>query len=106
MEEIRELKIELEKAFLALPEKRKTELKEFYSNSSDQAFIAGIGRDTKEDAQNVIDYADRHCYGYGEVGYNLDECVKDFAENVPELQREYERLLYAYFDFLTESKEI
>jgi hypothetical protein len=88
-------------AFKALPEDRRKEVGVYYSTSSGM----GIVVKAKEDAQRVIDYADRRGYGYGEVGYNLDEAVKDFAEECPELEKEYDALVFGYFDLLTEAIE-
>lgn len=106
MENITQYKNELVQAYMMLSESRRQELKDFYSNSTDMAFTSSIFRDAKESAQSVINFADRRGYGYGEVGYNLNENVAEFAEDVPELEKQYKRLQRAYFEFLTEAKEI
>lgn len=96
-----ETKQQFHKAFNALPEERQKEILRFYGFSSSTPFQYKA----KSEAERVIDYADRKGYGYGEVGYNLNEEVNDFAEEVPELKRQYKSLLYGYFDMLVEAKE-
>lgn len=97
-----EYKKDFEDKFNSLPEGRRLEIASFHSTSG---FVRYAIRLAKEEAQRVIDYADRRGYGYGEVGYNLNEEVKDFAKDVPELEREYKHLLNGYFDLLVEAKE-
>lgn len=96
-----ETKQEFHKAFNALPKERQNEIFAFFGLSSSMGFQLKA----KREAERVIDYADRKGYGYGEVGYNLNEEVNDFAEEVPELKRQYKSLLYGYFDMLVEAKE-
>lgn len=105
MNAINELKESLIGKYNSLTDERKKELREYFDKSHDVSVQNEIIRDTKENAQDVIDYADRQGYGYGEVGYNLNEIVKDFAEDVPELEKEYKRLQSAYFNLLIEAKE-
>ena len=96
-----EYKKDFEEKFNSLPEERKSEILTFYDFRSPVQFI----RLAKEKAQDIIDYADKKGYGYGEVGYNINEDIKDFAEDAPELEKEYKRLINGYFDLLVEAKE-
>lgn len=106
METINECKDNLIAKFYTLPETRQGEIQEFYGCLSGDTTTRTIIKDAKMNADSVIEYADRKGYGYGEVGFNLNEAVKDFAEDVPELEKEYKRLLRAYFEFLIETKNI
>ena len=106
MEDIKQYKNELTTAYTALPENVREDLREFYSKSHDVLVIGEITRNARKDAEDVMHYADRRGYGYGEVRFNLNEAVEYFAEDVPQLEKQYKRLLHAYFEFLIESKNI
>lgn len=99
-----EQKQDLVDAFNKLPTDRQGEICEFYETKP-QWIGQTLARLAKAEAQSAIDYADRHDYGYGEVGYNINESVKDFAEDVPELENEYKHLVRDYFNLLVEAKE-
>lgn len=105
MENINDYKEELAKKFFDLPMERQQEIAKFYERTQPGLPRYLIIR-AKEEAQSVIDYADRKGYGYGEVGYNINEEIKDFAEDTPELEKEYKHLINAYFDLLVEVKEL
>lgn len=103
MENIEQYKEELHAAYAKLSRERMTDLEVYY----DTKYVAPrMIRDARASAQDVIDYADRHDYGYGEVGYNLNEDLKDFSEEVPELEKQWERIQHAYFNYLVEAKSI
>ena len=102
MDDIKDYKEKFKRDFEKLTQERQKEILNFYSIAT----IDTIIRKAKSDAESVIRYADRYDYGYGEVGFNLKEAVKDFAEDVLELEKQYSRLVNVYFDFLTESKDI
>ncbi len=106
MENIKESKNEFSMSFKALPEQRQADIIAYYDKSTAESAINEIIRCAKYRAEAIMQYADNRGYGYGEVGYNLNEEINDFIEEVPELKRQYKRLLYAYFDFITEAKTI
>jgi len=101
MENINNAKENFINKFNSLSDDRKADILAY----NDIRQIDTLFREIKADAQSIIDYADRKCYGYGEVGYNLNELVKDFTEETPELEKEYKRLLNAYFNHLIEVNE-
>lgn len=106
MDTIKEYKKELIDAYEALPDERRAEIVKFYDRGGDTGAIMAMTEHARSGAQGVIHYADYKGYGYGEVGFNINEDIKEFAEDVPELEREYKHLINAYFSFYTESKNI
>lgn len=106
MDTIKEYKKELTEAYKALPEAKRADMLVYYSLHSDDGVIRTIIAEAKNDAESIMDYADRQGYGYGEVHYNLNERVDSFAEELPELKKQYKRLQQAYFNFVTEAKNI
>lgn len=101
MENIKELKKDFEDKFNSLSEDRQKEILKFYGVYS----VFSLMNRAKDEAQSNIDFADRKGYGYGEMGYHLNEDVEDFAEDVPELKYEYSNLLNGYFELLIETNE-
>lgn len=102
MENLKEEKVLFEESFNSLPQERQEEILKYYSIGGVNSLMAKA----KREAQGVMDYADKKGYGYGEVGYHLDEEITEFAEETPELKSNYNSLLNAYFDVLTEASEI
>ncbi len=102
MENLTQCKESFVKAFEALPVKRQKAILKWFDIGS----INRLMSDIKEEAESNIEYADRHGYGYGEMGYYLNEAKKDFAEDTPELESVYDDLLEAYYDYLCEAKSI
>jgi hypothetical protein len=98
--EINDFKKAFKDTFESLSFERQSAIKKWF----DIYTIESLIRRTKSDAQGIIDYADKKGYGYGEIGYYLNEAVDDFAEDTPELKREYDNLLNAYFEFLTDNE--
>ena len=106
MEDIKDDKIKLEQAIKALPVNRQEDAIAYYDKHSIDGVVSEIIREAKNGAQRVKDYADRKFYGYGEVQYNINKKVKEFAEEFPELERPFKHLINAYFDFITEASNI
>jgi len=104
MDTINKNKQALINAYKQMPEDRRKTLRDWFSTTHDVIVQNKIIRDAKKDAEDIIDYADRQDYGYGEVYFNLNEQVAEFAEDIPELEKEYKRMVYAYFELLTEAK--
>lgn len=103
MDNIKDQKENLLKAVQALPSDKLADLCEYYSTSeSAESLARRLYADAKESAEGAKDIADRKCYGYGEVGYYIEEDAKEVQEECAELYKPFKRLAHAYFDIITD----
>jgi len=102
MEEVKTQKAIFERAFNALPEDRREEIKTFYSVGGAMGLIIKA----RHEALQLADYADYKGYGIGEMGYFINERASEFGEDVPELKSQYRALVSAYLDFTSEANSI
>lgn len=106
MEDIKNYKEDLIQACMGLEKSRQEDAMAYYDRSSIESVAILLVSDARREAESVKRYADNRGYGYGEVGYNLNERVDDLAEEFPELKEYFSRLIHAYFSFFTEAEDL